>query len=285
VNLVSENSKVRQTITQIWAEMMPFATSVDESVAWRDTGADSLLTLQFLVRLEQTLKRPLSFDMFTLDMTVGEIIQAIEKSQEGGETAKPVPADKITLFLVPGILGDEPILAEFRRSLADQLQFETLRILDIEEPEAVLSSLPATAANLVRQINEIQPTGPLYLAGYSMGGMLAFQAGSDLVAAGRDVRLVGIFDAMYGRPTQSAMDARAEGMEGAARTSMASRFKVREAETVTAYLDRLIYGILLRMGRLERARRWAMGAMGRNNFVTNNGRRIHLLTHFRARSI
>ncbi len=265
--------------------MAPFASHMDETVAWRETGADSLLTLQFLVRLEQALKLPLSFDMFTLDMTVGEIIQAIEKSQQAPQDSKDAqagPADLLTLFLVPGILGDEPTLAEFRRSLAGKLNFETLQIVDLDQPASILCSMSATAADLVRQINERQPDGPLYLAGYSLGGMLAFQAACDLTAAGRDVRFVCVMDAMYGRPTEAAITAPAEAMEGEARTSMASRFKPREKETLVTYLDRVIYGLLLRMNRLEWARRWAVSGARRNDFATNNSRRQYLLPIFRG---
>jgi phthiocerol/phenolphthiocerol synthesis type-I polyketide synthase A len=288
VTPASNNSEVRQTIASIWAEMMPFAEQVDENVAWRDTGADSLLTLQFLVRLEQTLKRPLSFDMFTLDMTVGEIIQAIEKSQaysDGPAPTKPASADKTTLFLIPGILGDEPVLAEFRHSLAGQVHFETLGEIDIDQPASVLSSMTATAETLVKRINQIQPEGPLYLSGYSLGGMLAFQAANDLTAAGRDVRLVCILDAMYGRPKQGAVNAPAEGMEGAARASLASRFKPRHKESFVAYFDRLVYGMLIRFNRWEAARQWVISAARRNDFATNNTRRIFLLPRFRGEAI
>jgi thioesterase domain-containing protein/acyl carrier protein len=285
VTLVRENTDVRLTIERIWSEVAPFASHMDETVAWRETGADSLLTLQFLVRLEQALEQPLSFDMFTLDMTVGEIIQAIEKSQQAPRGPQAAPADKLTVFLIPGILGDEPTLAEFRRSLANRLHFETLQVVDLDQPSQILRSMSATAADLVRQITEKQPDGPLYLAGYSMGGMLAFQAANDLIAAGRDVRFVGIIDAMYGRPKEGAGTAPVEALEGEARTSMASRFKRRDKETFVTYLDRVVYGLLLRLKQLEWARRWAVSGAKRNDFATNASRRQYLLPRFRGEAL
>lgn len=284
---VGEGNDVRLTIERIWSEMAPFASHMDETIAWRETGADSLFTLQFLVKLEQALKRPLSFDMFTLDMTVGEVIQAIEKSQQDSQDVDgaKVPTDFPSIFLIPGILGDEPTLAEFRRSLADKLHFETLQIVDLDQPSSMLCSIPATAADLVRKINEKQPDGRLYLAGYSLGGMLAFQAANDLVAAGRDVRFVCIIDAMYGRPKERGINAPIEVMQGEARASMASRFQLREKETLVNYLDRIVYGVLLRLKRLEWARRWAVSGAKRNDFATYSSRRAYLLPKFRGSAL
>jgi thioesterase domain-containing protein len=284
VTLVQDKSEVRQTIARLWAEMAPFASHMDESIAWRETGADSLLTLQFLVRLERVLEYPLSFDMFTLDMTVGEVIEAIEKSQQPGG-GRHASADKVTIFLVPGILGDEPKLAEFRRSLIDKIHFETLRVLDIDQPGRILSRMSAVAADLVRKINDIQPEGPLYLAGYSMGGMLAFEAASALVASGRDVRLVGILDAMYGRPLQPTKKINGQNEAIHAIQPRPSRLIKREKETLALYLDRLIYKGLVTLRLYELARRWAVAFAGQNNMVTNENRRQFLLPIFRGRSI
>jgi thioesterase domain-containing protein len=48
----------------------------------------------------------------------------------------------------------------------------------------------ATLANLRR----VQPTGPYRLGGYSFGGLLAYEAAQQLVAAGETVSLLAIYD-------------------------------------------------------------------------------------------
>jgi thioesterase domain-containing protein len=282
-----DKSAVRQTIERVWAEMAPFASHMDESVAWRETGADSLLTLQFLVRLQQSLERPLSFDMFTLDMTVGEIIQAIEDSQapgSGSKSAKSASADKISLFIIPGIFGDEPILAEFRRSLSDVLQPELLDLADIDRPASLLSSMTATADDLVRQIQEKQPTGPIYVAGYSLGGILAFQVGSDLVKAGRDVQLVCMLDALYG---EHKLDPKAGGDDNLSVIPLPirARLKLREKEPVQIYLERLVFGALLRLRLFDHARRWLVTIAKRHDFAVNYERRRFMISMFRIKAV
>ena len=285
-----QTSEVRQIIEQTWAEMMPFS-ALDETVAWRETGADSLLTLQFIVRLEQRLKSPLSFDMFTLDMTVGEVIAAIERSRN---PSAPKPAIKtqldVTLFLVPGVFGDEPILAEFRRSLADTLRFETLNLPDLDQPTRVISSLSLSADFLVRQIVAKQPQGPIHIAGFSIGGMMAFEAANKLLAMGREVKLLCLLDSFLSDDYSSAAKY-GQAMRDAApnleqvEPNLAALFKRRGQEDFATYSERLIFGAMMRLNQFELARRWMLKHWDRHSVEDNMGRRRRLIQSLRGRGL
>jgi hypothetical protein len=110
--------------------MVP-STPFDEALTWRDAGVDSLKTLHFLLRLEQVLGRPVSFDLITRDMTLGDLSSALSVPS-GRKTATNTGV--ATVFLVPGVAGDEANLAEFRRSLAGKVHFETLTLLETPPP-------------------------------------------------------------------------------------------------------------------------------------------------------
>jgi thioesterase domain-containing protein/acyl carrier protein len=284
-----QTSEVRQVIERTWAEMMPFA-QLDESVAWRETGVDSLLTLQFLVRLEQALKCPLSFDMFTLDMTVGQIIAAIERSQSAGAPKAPVQSEHdITLFLVPGLFGDEPILAEFRRSLAGKVRFETLNLPDIAQPAEVIMSPSRTGDFLVRQIVEKQPEGPLHIAGFSIGGMMAFEAANTLRAMGREVKFLGLLDSFLAEDLSSGSKYGQTMREAAPHTqvvepNIVALFKRRGDEDFATYSERLIYGAMMRLNLFEPARRLVVKHWDRHSLEANMGRRRRLIQALRGRA-
>jgi thioesterase domain-containing protein len=51
-----------------------------------------------------------------------------------------------------------------------------------------------TAAGCLREILELQPAGPYFLAGHSFGGMLAFEIAQQLVRFGQTVAFLGLFD-------------------------------------------------------------------------------------------
>ena len=272
-----DQATARQLIRRAWSETAP-STPFDETLTWRDSGIDSLKTLHFLLRLEQLLGRRVSFDLITRDMTLGELEIALAKLSG----ARPAPAtDLKTIFLLPGIFGDEANLAEFRRSLVDRVRFETLPLTDIDQPTAHLADLNATATHIVEQVEARQPHGPLYLAGYSLGGLLAFQAATDLIARGRNVRFVCLLDAMLGHDMQAMIAAHPSNPTPAyLRADVWTRFLSRQGESLGRYIQRA----LIRMGRMELARRLAVTWAGHEDVAVNNLRRRRLLGVLRERA-
>ena len=99
-----------------------------------------------------------------------------------------------TLFLAPGILGDEPRLANLRAALRRVAHCVTLDLPELDAPLEVIESLEATAALLAARVQERQPHGPISIGGYSYGGFLAQQISTVLERAGRQVDGLYLFD-------------------------------------------------------------------------------------------
>ena len=273
---------LRQVIGQVWAEMVP-STPFDEALTWRDAGVDSLKALHFLLRLEQVLGRPVSFDLITRDMTLGDLSLALSAPSK---MESPADVGIATVFLLPGVFGDEANLAEFRRSLAGNVHFETLTLLDIDQPARRLADLNVTAAHIAEQIQALYPEGPLYLAGYSLGGLLAFQAAGDLMARGRDVRLVCLLDSMLGSDVDAVIAARPTNPTPAyLRRDVWARFLIRRGESPIRYLERIAFGALVRTGRFELARRLAVATAPREDVAVNDLRRRRVLGGLRERAV
>lgn len=65
-------------------------------------------------------------------------------------------------------------------------------------------SLEAMAAAYLRDIRELQPSGPYLIGGYSMGGVLAFEMARQLEALGEQVGLLVLIDAFAPHSTRSS---------------------------------------------------------------------------------
>ena len=63
-----------------------------------------------------------------------------------------------------------------------------------------LSSLEAIAAYYIDQIAQKNPAGPYRLAGYSFGGIIAYEMSRQLQAAGKWVELLAVFDTHADEP-------------------------------------------------------------------------------------
>jgi len=77
------------------------------------------------------------------------------------------------------------------------------RVIPIRYPDltATLSgdgTIDDMAALALQQINAVLPSGEIRLIGYSLGGGVAFEVASRLIAQGRSVKFLGILDTNIG---------------------------------------------------------------------------------------
>src|SRR5439155_1645301 len=91
------------------------------------------------------------------------------------------------VFLIPPIFGDEPNLADFRRSLSEHVWLQTLELPDLGCPASLLSDMVTTGHFVATEIARRLPQGDILLAGYSFGGCVAIEAAALLVAQGRQL--------------------------------------------------------------------------------------------------
>ena len=61
----------------------------------------------------------------------------------------------------------------------------------IDEPLDVMEEI---AANYIAEIVAQNPTGPYALAGYSLGGTIAYEMARQLIEAGKEVKMLAVFD-------------------------------------------------------------------------------------------
>ena len=103
----------------------------------------------------------------------------------------------VTVFLLPGLFGDEPQLRDLRERFAGSVGFELLDLPDVEAPPSLLSDLPALAGRAVAEMLRRQPGGPISVAGFSFGASVALEAATQLVRSGRTVRELWILDGAF----------------------------------------------------------------------------------------
>ncbi|MGH6990300.1 MAG: alpha/beta fold hydrolase [Stellaceae bacterium] len=105
------------------------------------------------------------------------------------------------IFLVPGSGGTPTDV----RSMVSHLDVSSPVYsfcapgLDTEPPLACVEQL---ADRFLAAIRAVQPHGPYFLGGYSMGGLVAFELAHRLIAAGEEVALLALLDT-YISPRQS----------------------------------------------------------------------------------
>jgi len=83
---------------------------------------------------------------------------------------------------------------DLARYLGSEQPFYALQPQGLDGKQTPLTRIEDMAAHYIKEIQTIQPHGPYYLGGSSMGGQVAWEIAQQLIAQGEKVALLALFD-------------------------------------------------------------------------------------------
>ncbi len=179
-------------VAALWAELLAKPVT-DVDADFFDSGGHSLLAARLISEVEEEFGVALSLAAF-LDngRTVAKLTELIEAENVGNITevtsARPLHfifadlASAMSLRHFTALWGDaQPVHAHIPEQPGGRFD----RSVTIEQ----------LASQALSTIRDRQPDGPLALAGYSIGGLLAYEIARQASVAGRQVEWLGILDA------------------------------------------------------------------------------------------
>lgn len=154
-----------------------------------DSGGDSMKLLLLLLHLEKQCGQSLPLDRFHGGMRPSEMAAELDAclTPEAGSEAPGI-------FVLPGIGGGENRIARFRAACAPDLRVEMLSYGDWHSWTDPAFAFPDLIRRMADRLEARQPTGPIRLAGYSLGGFIAFETARELMARGREFAFLGLID-------------------------------------------------------------------------------------------
>jgi amino acid adenylation domain-containing protein len=167
-------------------------------------GGHSLVAVRVMARLAEKTGRRVPLATLFEHPTVEKLALALEPDSQliSWDALVPIKphGTKTPLYIVHGAGMNVLIYNALSRQMdADQpvygLQAKGLN--GIDEPS---ESVEAMSADYVAAITAVNPHGPYALAGYSFGGVIAFEMARQLLATGREVKFLGLFDTYAEQP-------------------------------------------------------------------------------------
>ncbi|AOM39964.1 hybrid non-ribosomal peptide synthetase/type I polyketide synthase [Xenorhabdus hominickii] len=180
-------STIGHTILSLWESVLE-QQGINVHESFFTLGGDSLAAVRLMVKINQTFNRQYPLSLLQTYDTVHSLAEFIEHQPENtfqsvilneGNVEQPA------LFIVHPIgghlLGYRHLAANFGDQRLIGLAFSPDN-LNIDKP-----SVAALAADYINQIRTFQPKGPYTLAGWSFGGLVAYEMAHQLRVAGEHV--------------------------------------------------------------------------------------------------
>jgi thioesterase domain-containing protein len=190
-------TELERRLLAVWCE----ALEVDDLGIHDDffvLGGDSLRAMTLAAKLEATLDRPVPAALLLAAPTVALLAAELDKPT-GKETDSLVllrEGDRDRpLFFIHSLGGDVWIYRELVRRLQTDAAVYGLQLPGLGDETTQDNTFVQCAAKHIRRMQTVQPTGPYRLAGYSSGGMLAFEIARQLADVGETIEFLGLIDA------------------------------------------------------------------------------------------
>lgn len=190
--------EIEQQLAAIWSELLGISTPGRDDDFFL-IGGNSLAGLRMFSRIQREFGVSLPLGVLLRARTVRQLAARIgtdESPQLRGHLSEVRSGgSKPALCAIHG--GDGGIL--FYRALAERLPddrpFLAIESPDLGSDEQIeIGCIEETAASYIETLRERQPEGPYLLAGYSYGGVVAYEMARQLAEAGHEVPFVALFD-------------------------------------------------------------------------------------------
>jgi amino acid adenylation domain-containing protein len=170
-----------------------------------ELGGDSILALRLVTRARQEGIEISPRDVFSYQ-TVEALVAATatpvaERASTGFEPLLPIQprGDRDPLFFFPPGVGLAWAYFVFPPLMGADQPIYGLQVPGYREGEAMAASVDELAGVYVDLMRSVRPHGPYHLAGWSLGGEIAFAVATRLQAAGEKVGLLALIDSYHGQ--------------------------------------------------------------------------------------
>ena len=188
--------ELEQQLIELWQDVLGVPeVHVDDD--FFDLGGYSLLAAQMLVRLEERLGHQVQMSALLDGTTVADLARAIRgHTHHAGEVALVQAGEpgRPPLFLTHDLYGSAYRYRHLAAAMGADQTLYSFESPFLDGHRLPIRSIDTLARRYLSEVRRLQPEGPYYLAGYSFGGILAYEMARVLERDGEEVAFLGIID-------------------------------------------------------------------------------------------
>lgn len=210
-----------------------------------DLGGDSLIAENLFLGIEQIFGKILPVDtLWAEGATIEHVVSVLRRADESIIWNSAVPlkptGSRLPLFVIHTFGGHLSPYIQFSRLLNSEQPVYGLQARGADGTGVPQFSISEMAGHCIEMMRKLQPSGPYRIAGYSSGGLIAYEMARALAECGEQVSHLILLDAILPQ----------SGLLGHSR-SLSTEFRARDYRLLQ---ERLYFLILHSLG-LDRLRK------------------------------
>ncbi len=190
-----EQHTIEARLAELWADIFSRPVGVDED--FFQIGGDSVRAIDLMMRIEDCFGRRVSPSEFFAKPTIKGLASHLrDDNLRAWSPLVPIQTNgqATPLYCIHPGGGDVWCYHDLSRALGPQQPCYGLMAKGCDGAEPPLTSVQSMAESYLSAIRQQQPSGPYALAGWSFGGLVAFEIACQLQREGEKVDLLAIID-------------------------------------------------------------------------------------------
>lgn len=196
---VSPRDEVEDKLVKLWEEMLEVSPIGIQNDFFR-IGGHSLLAARMIAKVEEMFGQRLDLGALAQATTIAELAEVVRRDNGDGKPISLVTirasGNKPPLYCVHGVGGHIFPFLDLAYHLGNEQPVYALQAKPVQVGDK--RTIEGMARDYIEEVEQFQPEGPYYLAGYSFGGYIAYEMARQLEAKGKVVALLALFDTQAG---------------------------------------------------------------------------------------
>jgi amino acid adenylation domain-containing protein len=183
----------------IWQKLLK-VRNIGPSDDFFDLGGHSLLATRMFAEIEKLTGRTIPLSVLVQNPTVHQLAAYIhDLPQKGWPGLVPIRAEGSLppLFISHGLGSNLLLFRALTESLGENQPVYGIQLTAPVNASLDELRLEAFAERYVDEICAVDPAGPYYLAGHSLGGLLVFEIATQLRRRGKQIGLLALLDCKF----------------------------------------------------------------------------------------
>ena len=194
---IAPKTITEKKLNDIWTSILKI-----EKIGLQDDffeiGGHSMIAVTLIIKIEKEfgIRLPLAtlFDQRTIEKLARVIENGIEPDKWRSLVPLRATGSKKPLFLIHGLGLNVLLYTTIVNYLDPEQPVYGLQAKGLDGNEKPLETIEKIASYYISEIMTVDSEGPYFLAGYSLGGNIAYEMGIQLVQMGKKVNFIGLLD-------------------------------------------------------------------------------------------